>query len=160
MFLTKSALLFGGVLVVNVVSGQPAGPVQWRFTAVPLGENEVKLVFTATLDEGWHIYAQHLEAGGPLPTRFTLERGDYKLQEEIKEESEPVKVYDHTFMMDIIWFCNVAVFTQQVKLTLPETIIRGKVEFMVGTKDMCLPPQELKFSIPVNVRTASTRRGR
>jgi thiol:disulfide interchange protein len=134
------------------VQGQVRQPVKWQFAAAPVSGSEAQLIITANLDDGWHIYSQFLEEGGPLPTTFTFQPNEaYSLTGKVKEESPPVKSYDQTFMMDITWFGKTAVFTQAVKLYAPSTVIKGRVEFMVCTDEMCLPPDDIEFSIPVTV---------
>ena len=53
------------------VFAQIQDPVKWSFEVVALEENEVDLVITASIEEGWHMYAQDVE-GGPIPTSFTF----------------------------------------------------------------------------------------
>jgi hypothetical protein len=67
----------------------------------------------------------------------------------VKELSKSHKFYDSLFMMDIIWFSDSAIFTQKIKLNVPETVIKGKVEFMACTDEMCLPVDEVRFEIRV-----------
>lgn len=133
-------------------------PIKWQFTAVTTGDHEAKLIFTASLDEGWHIYSQFLKEGGPLPTTFTfLPSKDYLLKGKVKEEGSPVKSYDDTFMMEIVWYNDRAVFSQEVKLWAPVTTIRGRIEFMGCTYDMCLPPDEIDFSMEVKATGAGKK---
>lgn len=134
----------------SVVSAQMHNPVKWSFSASAVNEHEAILTFTAMLEEGWHIYSQHMDDGGPLPTSFTFTpTKDYSLVGKVKEEVTPVKSYDETFMMDILWFENKAVFTQKIKLKTPATAISGNVEYMVCTNEMCLPPDRVKFNVQV-----------
>lgn len=126
-------------------------PIKWQFSARPLSSTEAEIAFTANLDDGWHIYSQHLEEGGPLPTSFsfTPADGEYTRVGDVKEESTPVKSYDNTFMMDIVWFAKTAVFTQKVKLKSSTATVKGKIEFMVCTEEMCLPPDVIPFTVVV-----------
>lgn len=132
------------------IAAQVHKPVKWHFSTIPVNNSEVKLVFTANLEDGWHIYSQHLEEGGPLPTTFRLESSkEYEIVKNVREESTPVKSYDKTFMMDIVWFEKTAVFTQIVRLLVPVTTIKGKVEFMACREELCLPPDDIEFSVEV-----------
>lgn len=142
--LTCSALTSG------IGQDRALSPIQWHFTSVPVNTNEAKLIFTAHLDDGWHIYSQFLEEGGPLPTTFTFEPDPtYELKGQVSEESAPVKTFDNVFMMEITWFSKTAVFSQVIKLNKPATTIRGKVEFMGCNDFMCLPPNDVDFSLEV-----------
>jgi DsbC/DsbD-like thiol-disulfide interchange protein len=125
-------------------------PVKWKYEVVRTGKGEAALMFTASLEEGWHIYSQFIGEDGPLPTAFTFAPGnDYQRIEGVKEQSMPVKTYDETFMMDIAWFDRTAVFVQKVKLRAPSATIKGKIEFMACTGEMCLPPEEIDFVLNV-----------
>jgi len=133
-----------------VSEAQMHQPVKWHFTAVPVSESEASLIFTATLEEGWHVYSQFIEEGGPLPTTFTFEpSNDYSLVGIVKEESTPVKSYDKTFMMEIVWFSHTAIFTQKVKLRVPAATVKGSVEFMACTDEICLLPSKVNFNLEV-----------
>lgn len=137
---------------VTLAQAQVRQPIKWQFTAAPVNESEVQLIFTANLDEGWHIYSQFMEEGGPLPTTFTFQPSEvYSLDGKVNEESTPVKSYDQTFMMDITWYGKTAVFSQNVKLHAPSAVVKGKIEFMVCTHEMCLPPDDIEFNIPASV---------
>jgi DsbC/DsbD-like thiol-disulfide interchange protein len=144
-----------GLICFGHAQGQQRLPVKWNFTAIPTGDKEARLVFTANLDEGWHIYSQFLEEGGPLPTTFTFTPGsNYTLKGKVKEESTPVKSYDDVFMMDIVWYKNTVVFSQEVSLRAPAATIRGRVEFMACRDDLCLPPDEIEFALEVKTNSA------
>jgi thiol:disulfide interchange protein DsbD len=132
------------------VRAQDLQPVKWQFSAVSVSDHKVKLLFTASLEDGWHIYSQFLEEGGPLPTTFTFQSdNNFSLQGKVKEESEPYKTYDETFMMPIVWYDRTAIFSQEVKLRTPATVVKGKIEFMVCNGELCLPPEEIPFSVEV-----------
>jgi len=139
----------------NAAYGQINQPVKWQFSARPISSTEAEIAFTANLDDGWHIYSQHLEEGGPLPTSFSFTPADdeYTRLGEVKEVSTPVKSYDNTFMMDIIWFAKTAVFTQKIKLKTATATVKGKIEFMVCTDEMCLPPDIIPFTVVATTGT-------
>jgi thiol:disulfide interchange protein DsbD len=129
-------------------SAQVHKPVKWSFVSVPGKGSEATLMITATLEDGWHIYSQYIEEGGPLPTTISFSPSqEYTRIDSVKEEGMAVKSYDKTFMMDIVWYAHSVVFSQKVTLHAPLTIIQGKVEFMVCTEEMCLPPEVVSFNL-------------
>jgi|ADGO01.1.fsa_nt_gi hypothetical protein len=68
-------------------SAQVHDPVRWDFKVESVSGTEATLAFTAILDDGWHIYSQFMEDGGPLPTSFTFEPSEkYTLVGEVEEE--------------------------------------------------------------------------
>jgi DsbC/DsbD-like thiol-disulfide interchange protein len=147
----KSLLCTGQlVLIITSAQAQIHKPVKWHFSSIPISNKEFQLVFTANLEDGWHIYSQHVGERGPLPTTFTLEQnGNYELIKNVNEESTRIKSYDKTFLKNIVWFEKVAVFTQTVRLLAPATTIKGKVEFMACREELCLPPDDVAFSFEV-----------
>lgn len=145
------SLYLTGTFLMNS-EAQIKKPVKWHFGATPINKEEAILTFTAFMEEGWHIYSQFIEEGGPLPTTITFEpSNDYTLIGKIKEESTPLKKFDVIFGMPIAWFEKTAVFTQRVKLNGPSATIKGKVEFMVCTDVECLLPEEKRFSLEAKV---------
>jgi thiol:disulfide interchange protein DsbD len=143
-------ILFTFLCSSSTVIAQALRPVKWDFKVASVTADEATLVFTATLDDGWHIYSQFLAEDGPLPTTFTFAPSkDYTLVGKVKEESPGVKSYNEIFMMDIVWFEKTAVFVQKVKLKTTQTTVKGKVEFMVCTEEMCLPGEAVPFSLDV-----------
>jgi hypothetical protein len=124
--------------------------MKWDFSAIRLNDHEARLVFTCNLDDGWHIYSQFLEEGGPLPTTFTfVPDPSYALIGKVNEESTPIKEYDSVFMMPIVWYENTVVFSQKVKMNISGSTVKGKIEFMGCNSVMCLPPDEIRFSVEV-----------
>ena len=57
-------LLF--TIVTIVVSAQIFTPVSWEFSQNQLSENEVELIFKASIDEHWHLYSQDIADDGPV----------------------------------------------------------------------------------------------
>ncbi|NLB26042.1 MAG: thiol:disulfide interchange protein, partial [Bacteroidales bacterium] len=55
-------------LIPFFVDAQIIEPIKWSFDFNQEG-NEAELVFTANIDDGWHLYDTQLPEGGPLPTR-------------------------------------------------------------------------------------------
>jgi hypothetical protein len=127
-------------------------PIKWYFMATSINEKEAVLTFTAVMEEGWHVYSQHLEKGGPLPTTFVFEPSHhYTLVGKVKEESIPSKIFDKNFQINTLWFSRTAVFTQRVRLHTHTTTIKGKVEFMVASNYQYLSPEQVTFSLGVRV---------
>ncbi|MCC9138115.1 thioredoxin family protein [Pontibacter silvestris] len=122
--------------------------MEWSFNAKPASDQEVSLTFTANIDGNWHIYSQHIEDGGPIPTSFTFTpSSDYELVGKTVEVTKPKSVFEEVFSMNVAYFEHKAVFTQKVKLKVPATTIKGTVEFMACNDRQCLPPDEVEFNI-------------
>ncbi len=86
-------------------------PVSWSFSKEKTGENEYDLIFTAGIENKWHLYSQKLPEGGPIPTSFQFgESEHYERIGEVEEITEPEVKYDPSFNMDLTMFSHEASF--------------------------------------------------
>ncbi len=136
--------------------GQIYDPVHWSFSAEALGNNEFNVVLTADIEAGWHVYSQHINDGGPVPTTFTFaESPNYQLMGEVME-SEAIVLHDPVFDMELRYFEKQAIFTQKVKVLGKEPVsLKGELEYMVCNDGMCLPPTLVEFDVNLETEAAS-----
>jgi thiol:disulfide interchange protein len=126
-------------------------PAKWKVERRDLGNGTYELVFTCTLDAGWHVYSQHLDgADGPVATEFTYEWLDGHAPDGATNEPTPIVHYDPNFMMELAYFEGAPQFTQRVKVTGAVGKVAGAVYFMLCNDEMCLPPEALEFSIDLS----------
>lgn len=133
------------------VQAQIFQPVKWSATVENKTDQSATLVLKATIDKGWHLYAQHIDEGGPIPTEFDFlkQEGNYSLVGETSEE-KGIEKFDAIFEMNIKYFENEAVFKQQIKLLNKSlNTVEVDVIFMVCDDTKCLPPDTV--SIPVSL---------
>ena len=136
-------------LVTTGVKAQIQRPVKWSFSADQKG-SEATLILSAKIEKGWHLYGQNIAPGGPIPTSFKFNPDrNYTVAGKTSEPAAE-EVYDPNFDMKVTYFTDDAVFRQKVKLNTGESFsVKGVVEFMVCNDQMCLPPDEVEFEIPV-----------
>lgn len=140
-------LITGILLSFSTVSAQIYKPVKWTFEDQALEDGMHQLVFNAAIDEGWHLYSQFVEEGGPIPTKFYFETVEgASVEGDAKEEGDLTKSFDDLFGMDVAYFSNKATFTQIIKVGKEGGKISGYVEFMVCDDTKCLPPDAVEFS--------------
>jgi thiol:disulfide interchange protein DsbD len=153
----KKILILLAVLAVFQAKAQLIEPIKWKFGSEKNG-NEVKLVFKAVMDKGWHLYDTWLPEGGPIPTQFAFE--DSTLLEfvgEMKKSPEPVETFDKTFEMNLRYFSDSALFVQTVRLKENASgPIKGVVTFMGCDDETCLPPNEVPFSFNISTPGKAT----
>ena len=144
-------LLFGlFVFFSAMVQGQVLNPVSWSSSVEKVSENEYDLIWSATIDPGWHLYSQTVPEEGPLPTVFTYpENENYELSG-TTQEPEGHTEFDNTWGTDIKYFSDQAVFRQRIKITGKVEVIEGEVEFQVCDDERCLPPNYVTLEFPVN----------
>ena len=142
--------LFVTLLITLVSYGQIQDPVKWNFELGAVLENEVDLILTATIEEGWHMYSQ--DAGeGPVSTNFTFFENTAIQYIGNVNEGIPQEEYDPNFESVLRYFETKAVFTQRIKLLSNESsIVKGEFEFMVCNSAMCLPPEwvDVEVALP------------
>ena len=143
----KLAFLFSFVLF-TVMTAFAQDPVNWSFDAKPLEGNQYEVTFTADVQDGWYIYSQHLDDGGPVPTTFTFENKEkFTFVGETAEVGKRKAGYDEIFEMELVKFAGKVQFTQVIEATAKDGIVKGFLEYMTCTDDQCLPPTEVEFSI-------------
>lgn len=129
--------------------GQILKPVHWSYAAKKVSKTRVIVLFKATLEPGWHIYSQHIQAGGPVKTSFTFARpSGYALIGETREPKSLTRM-ETVFHMKVRYFEHRVIFQQYIRLKKPEVTVRGMLEYMTCNDHQCLPPEDLNFSVPV-----------
>lgn len=161
MRLNLSALLLLPLLLclrLLPVQAQIQKPVKWSFAIEQKdGDKNATLVLKAKIDKGWHVYAQDIAAGGPIPTSFKYDPdARYSLNGKTSEPKAE-EVFDPNFDMKVKYFGEEAIFRQKIVLKSAEAFtINGSLEFMVCNDNMCLPPDVVEFEIPVKGKAAET----
>ncbi len=127
---------------------QMLNPVKWTYTAKKLSDKMYEVHLNAVLDNKWHIYAQ--DAGeGPEPTTFIFNPNPLiKLDGKVKEVGTLEKQFDPNFNSTLKFYSNKVDFVQRVKLkSTANTVLKGKISYMVCDDKKCLPPKEVPFSV-------------
>ena len=129
------------------VQAQILTPVKWNITLSDSETTEKTLVFSAKLDNGWHLYDMNLPSGGPISTSFTFEKLEgAEIAGDASSSKEPTVVFDPLFNMDLRWYAEEVTFTQKLNVTDPQKFkIEGYVEYMACNDENCLPPEQESF---------------
>ena len=61
------------LLFAVVVQAQIQEPVKFKSELKTLQAGEAEVVFTGTIDKGWHVYSTDLGDGGPISATFNVE---------------------------------------------------------------------------------------
>lgn len=130
------------------VQAQIFTPAKWDIKLEQTGKPEKEIVFTATLDRGWHLYDMNLPEGGPVSTSFSFEKiTGAELVGTPVASVAPTTVYDELFSMNLRWYADKVSFKQKIKITDPAKFkVAGEVEFMVCNDETCLPPDRIEFA--------------
>jgi thiol:disulfide interchange protein DsbD len=140
----KNILIFIFLTFTLGIFSQIENPVEWSTSVEKISDTEFILVSTATIEEGWHLYAQEVPEDGPIPTTFTFDTANKNFSlEGITIEEEGHTVDDPVFEMRIKFFENSAIFKQRVKISPETNVINGFVEFMTCNDSQCSAPTEV-----------------
>ncbi len=145
------SILLTLLLSASPFKAQVYEPVSWKYDVKYTGDTDAELIFTATIEAGWHVYALTLQSDeGPIPTSFRFNKSaQYGCTGEVKQGKFKTE-YDPNFAMNLNYFDKKAVFTQAIKRKANADFkVEGELTFMVCNDMMCLPPEDLPFAINV-----------
>ena len=132
--------------VVYALQAQIKDPVKFKTELNTLSDTEAEIVFTATIDQGWHVYSTELGDGGPISATFNVDKkSGLELAGKLKPVGKEVATFDKLFEMKVRYFENTAKFIQKVKLTGGAYEIEGYLEYGACDDESCLPPTEVPF---------------
>lgn len=141
----KFFVLFGLFSFITGYS-QVYEPVKWEFKTNILNDSTAELLFEAIIDDGWYIYSQNVEEGGPIPTTFYFnEIKNASLSDKVIEENATTE-YNPFFEIDLKSFSKKTTFRQQIKTNTDSFVVKGELEFMACNDVMCLPPEYIEFT--------------
>ncbi len=99
------------ILFGSSASAQVYDPVKWDFGYVKTGEKQYELIFTASIEEHWHMYSMDIPDGGPIPTSFSIDSlSAFKPDGKAYEVTTAVEVLDEAFGFKIKTFSKTAEF--------------------------------------------------
>ena len=132
--------------VVYALQAQIKDPVKFKTELTTLSDTEAEVVFTATIDKGWHVYSTDLGDGGPISATFNVDnKSDVELVGKLKPVGKEVATFDKLFEMKVRYFENTAKFVQKVKFTGGAYAIEGYLEYGACDDESCLPPTQVPF---------------
>ncbi len=143
-----SLLLF--VALAWASMAQIMDPVKWTFQVKDLNENESELVFTAQLDEGWHLYSQHTDPNGPFGISFQFTPSkDYALKGKVSEP-KPHEEFDKDFNCTVRSFSGRVVFRQKIeRLSAKDFKVKGTYSYQLCNNGSCIAPEDRDFTFNV-----------
>lgn len=134
------------LLFVVVVQAQIQEPVKFKSELKTSQAGEAEVVFTGTIDKGWHVYSTDLGDGGPISATFNVESiSGAELVGKLKPVGKEVAAFDKLFEMKVRYFENTAQFVQKLKLTGGEYKVEGFLEYGACNDENCLPPTQVPF---------------
>ena len=137
MKLNSILMTIVAVLTSTMVFAQPIEPVMWSSSVEKIAEDEYRITYKASIEQGWHIYDMGPYEGGPMATSFTFEpSSDYELVGGVEPKGDVKRHFDQNFGMEIGYYEDEVIFSQIVKSSVA-TIV-ATVDYMACNDSNCI----------------------
>tara|TARA_B100000497_G_scaffold124030_1_gene157766 strand:- start:412 stop:894 length:483 start_codon:yes stop_codon:yes gene_type:complete len=148
--LLKLMLLAVILFVTKIGIGQDLDPISWQVACTKM-DNINQLEITAAIKEGWHLYSQEIDEGGPIPTSFKLSYDGKKFESiKPKEISKYMLVsMDEMFLMELTKYKNDVRYTYPLDKAMTNGTIQIIVEFMCCDDTQCLAPKTVELTLNI-----------
>ncbi len=129
------------------VLAQMQDPVQFKTEWKAISDNEAEIVFTGTIERGWHVYSTDLEEGGPTSATFNIDQiKGAELVGKLTPKGNELDMMDPVFGMQVRFFEGTAIFVQKIKLTGGDYNITGYLNYGACDDQNCMPPTNVEFT--------------
>lgn len=143
----KSIITFFLLLTVLVLQAQILEPVTFKTELKQVSDDRIEVVFTGSIDPGWHVYSTELGDGGPISATFNVDKiTGAEPVGKLKPVGKEISAYDKMFEMQVRYFEQTAQFVQELKLTGGAWQVEGYLEYGACNDENCLPPTQVSFS--------------
>ena len=139
------------IIITTLVSlsanAQMFDPVHFTSELRIRQHNEGDIIFSATIDGGWHVYSNNIPEGGPTPASFhKVTMKGMETAGALRTATTPVKVFDEMFQMEVRYFEHKVTFIQPVRFTAADYSVDCYLEYGACNDEMCLPPSEVRLT--------------
>ena len=108
--------------------------------------DEAEIIFSATIDKGWHLYSTELGEDGPISATFYANKMDgVKTIGKLKPVGKEISQYDNMFGMKLRFFEGKGSFVQKIKFTKENYSIDCYLEYGACNDEMCMPPTQISL---------------
>ena len=136
------------MLLTVMAQAQMVDPVHFKSELKTGKGAEAEIIFTATIDAGWHVYSTDLGSDGPIAATFNVVKmeGAEKVGK-LTPKGNVIKQYDKLFEMELKFFEKQATFVQKIRFTKPNYDIDCYLEYGACNDQSCLPPSEVALKV-------------
>ncbi|MBF1602858.1 protein-disulfide reductase DsbD family protein [Prevotella melaninogenica] len=147
----RNTLFILFTLLFSLTAMAQQNPVHFSVQQKQVSPTEVEVVFTAKIDQGWHVYSTNLPADGPTSASLHVDKAEGLTPVgKLTTRGKELNVYDKTFEMKLRYFENSVGFVQRYKITAKTYSIKGYLEYGACNDEMCLPPTQVEFNFKGN----------
>lgn len=144
----KKLLLFLGLFffVSWTAFAQIQDPIHFKVTQKALPDNQLEVLFTASIDAGWHVYSTGLPEGGPISASLKTDKKDgVKLLGKLVAKGKEISDFDKMFQMDVRYFEHQVTFVQKFAVISSTYHVSGYLQYGACNNTSCLPPTNVDF---------------
>ena len=122
-------------------------PVRFKVEKKQVNDNTFDVLFSATIDKGWHVYSPGLPAGGPVSASITIDKSEgAEAEGPLKAIGNERNVYDEMFGMNVRYFEDAVTFSQRFHAKGGKYDVSGRLVYGSCNDQMCLPPTSVDFN--------------
>lgn len=135
-------------------------PVSWTLAVQPAGATAkpgatLTLALTATIEDGWHLYATKLEPGGPVATSILIPDGQIFTSAGEIVEPLPTSSFDGNFNKVLEYHETKVVFTLPVKsgesAPTGKHTVKVSASYQTCNDRLCLPARQVAVTTDVQL---------
>lgn len=147
----RNTLFILFTLLFSLTAMAQQNPVHFSVQQKQVSPTELEVIFTAKIDQGWHVYSTNLPADGPTSASLHVDKAEGVTPVgKLTTRGKELNVYDKTFEMKLRYFENSVGFVQRYKITAKTYSIKGYLEYGACNDEMCLPPTQVEFNFKGN----------
>jgi thiol:disulfide interchange protein DsbD len=159
-FSLRSFLFWIIALAALAADAQMVNPAKFTSSFNKLSDTAAEIVFTGTIEPGWHVYSTDVGDDGPTAATFNVDNiSGAVLDGPLKAVGNPIRKHDDMFDMEVSYFEHSAKFVQKLKLTGGKYAVEGYLQYGACNDQTCVPPKnvEVKFTGEVPAQAAKNQ---
>ncbi|MDR2270299.1 MAG: hypothetical protein LBF27_05270 [Sphingobacterium sp.] len=143
-------LITGLMIFCGYSKGQnSAGLVTWECILKRKSPDEGEISMKAKIPQGWRMYALGNSPKSPIKMNFTFQPDkSYELVGKVGQPTPRTK-FEKVPGIPVTYFENDVEFSQRINIKGKNGTIRGTIEFMQCSDEICIPPQEFGFALKI-----------
>lgn len=140
------------ICITTVATAKIVDPVKWSAEVIPSDANSGKIVWTAVIEDGYHIYDSEAIPDGPVPTTITVDTPDGLTFTSPLTPSVPAKkIIDKAFALELREWTGTVTFSRNYTLAdgVGGVTVHSTVKFMSCSDKTCQPPKTESFDLVI-----------
>ncbi len=150
--------LFIMILAAVGCMAQMPEPVHFTTSQKVNDKGQLEISFSATIDDGWHVYGADFQEGGPQRATVTLEKQEgVRPVGKLRTVGDVHRGMDPMFAMEVETIEKKVTFIQTYELTAGQYDIAGYLTYGACNDENCIPPTSVDFSFQGQGKPAAAK---